>query len=281
MEGSYVVSEEDALEFVHSLQGPGRVPNLTSALNESSLLVDRLRFSGVDRALLHPRRAAQPSAARAREDGFPRGRSAREAMRTSSPSCGTSRPEPRFSLSRIRWKFRPRALDPLGGTRAAGAGAGDRGGAGDGARCHLHQLRERRPAGGRQRCGRRSTTREWMSGTIGIACSPATRSSRASGAISALLAVPRRPVEIVRDPRPPLLPSRVGSGAARRRDRPRIRGVHRAGSRRRSPHDHPFIPEKFRQLHWQTQSGQHGRCGIGRSGPAVVSGASEPDGDTG
>jgi hypothetical protein len=39
MEGSYVVSEEDALEFVHSLQGPGPLPNLTSALNESSLLV--------------------------------------------------------------------------------------------------------------------------------------------------------------------------------------------------------------------------------------------------
>ncbi len=39
MEGSYVVSEEDALEFVHSLQVPGPLPNFTSALNESSLLV--------------------------------------------------------------------------------------------------------------------------------------------------------------------------------------------------------------------------------------------------
>jgi hypothetical protein len=38
MEGTYVVSEEDALEFVHSLQGPGLLPNLSSALNESSLL---------------------------------------------------------------------------------------------------------------------------------------------------------------------------------------------------------------------------------------------------
>lgn len=38
MEGTYVVSEEDALEFVHSLQGPVQLPTLYTALNENSLL---------------------------------------------------------------------------------------------------------------------------------------------------------------------------------------------------------------------------------------------------
>jgi hypothetical protein len=38
MEGTYVVSEEDALEFVHSLQGPIQLPNLYEALNVKSLL---------------------------------------------------------------------------------------------------------------------------------------------------------------------------------------------------------------------------------------------------
>lgn len=38
MEGTYVVSEEDALEFVHSLQGAGQLPNLSSAFSENSLL---------------------------------------------------------------------------------------------------------------------------------------------------------------------------------------------------------------------------------------------------
>ena len=46
MEGTYVVSEEDALEFVHSLQVPALVPNLTSALNEHSLLVIGCGFPG-------------------------------------------------------------------------------------------------------------------------------------------------------------------------------------------------------------------------------------------
>ncbi len=43
---AYVVSDEDALEFVHSLQSPGALPNLSSALNSNSLLIVGCGFPG-------------------------------------------------------------------------------------------------------------------------------------------------------------------------------------------------------------------------------------------
>ena len=94
----------------------------------------------------------------------------------------------------------------------------------------------------------------------------------------ALLPVHRRPVEVVRHPRSPLLPPRVGSGAARRGHRPRVRGVHPAGGRRRSAATITSSSPRSSASCTGRRSGQHGGSRIRRSRQAALSRAPEPHG---
>ena len=70
----YVVTEEDALEFVHSLQSAGTPGEPVQRPRRAAAAHHRLQLSGLAGALLHPGRAAQPPAAGARQDRLRRRR---------------------------------------------------------------------------------------------------------------------------------------------------------------------------------------------------------------
>ena len=213
---------------------PARCPTSRARSTSSSLLVDRLRLSGVDRALLHPRGAPLPAAARAREDRLHRRRAAPAGdadlvaflrnFKTGTEVFALADPLRFVDELSSRWQARVRQAPAPAAVEAPVMDPGA---------VFISYASEDRPAAEALRTALDAGRNGCLVRSRSPVCRRRLRVAHPAQH-RALLAVHRRPVEVVRHARSPLLPPRVGSGAARRGNRARVGGVHPAGSRRRS-----------------------------------------------